>query len=182
MPCFHTSKNFIGFPRAQLWGWESVTPRTCGSCRFKSQSHTYTLAHTPPRAARALFLLLPTSSLLLNIDETPGTQRTVPSPAARTRMFGSQESPGFAQKSQVRKSQVGPAAPEVAEWGQTGTWRWGAREGSEGREQGTGRMAAFCKLQGCLLATDNTFGSTWLAKAPETRPARRGTGALPSYF
>lgn len=76
----------------------------------------------------------------------------------------------------------GSSSPGGGRVGPDWDMEMGGTGGLGGQRAGEGRMAAFCKLQGCLLATDNTFGSTWLAKAPETRPARRGTGALPSYF
>lgn len=76
---FPHHQKVYGTPQAQEWIRELAGTR--GSCCFKTASHLHTHLHAHSRCQVLGMLVLPAWSLLLSINEMPGTQR--PAPTAR---------------------------------------------------------------------------------------------------
>lgn len=139
----------------QCSGLGLVTCRTRGSCGFKSQPHTCTHTHTHTHAVKCCALLCCQPGVRHEASmkcQARGGRHPALLPPPESPCFGCQEPPVLPQTPDFASQGIWQPCEE-AEQDQDpaagGCW------GSRG-----GRMAAFCKLQGCLLATDNTFGST----------------------
>lgn len=122
---------------------------------------------THVQVSNALHIFLPASGLLLGLNEMPGAGTRLQAATAR-RAFR-KDTAASKERKKLCTHISSPVQTSPARW--QGSWeehpkgqgRWPGQSSPSPVPGGAGemdRMAAFCKLQARLLATDNTFSST----------------------